>query len=98
MKQLKNMKVLYKYLKIVISLTLLLGISIDTTQAQDSVASKTELLISYYLPVNKVPYLQVTSRKKVGRKYEAVKNIPVDIYFNGYRQYRKSQNWFATVF
>jgi hypothetical protein len=82
MKQLNNMKVLYKYLKIVISLTLLLGISIDTIQAQDSVASKTELVISYFLPVNKVPYLQVISRKKVGRKYEAVKNIPVDIYLN----------------
>jgi hypothetical protein len=82
MKQLNNMKVFYKYLKIVISLALLLGISIDTIRAQDSVASKTELVISYYLPVNKVPYLQVTSRKKVGRKYEPVKNIPVDIYFN----------------
>ena len=82
MKQLNNMKVLYKYLKVVISLALLLGISIDTIQAQDSVASKTELVISYYLPVNNVPYLQVTSRKKVGRKYEPVKNIPVDIYFN----------------
>ncbi|HET7115963.1 MAG TPA: hypothetical protein VFI29_05710 [Hanamia sp.] len=82
MKQLNNMKVIYKYLKLVISLVLLLGISIDTIQAQDSVASKTQLIISYFLPANKVPYLEVTTRKKIGRKFEAVKNIPVDIYFN----------------
>ena len=76
------MTVLYKYLKLVISLVLLSGISIDTIQAQDSVASKTQLSISYFLPANNVPYLEVTTRKKVGRKFEAVKNIPVDIFFN----------------
>jgi hypothetical protein len=72
----------YKYLKVVISLVFLLGISIDTIRAQDSVTPKTELSISYFLPVNKVPYLEVNTRKKVGRKFEAVKNIPVDVYFN----------------
>ena len=76
------MKVFYKYLKLVISLVLLLGISIDTIQAQDSVASKTQLSISYFLPANKVPYLEVNTKKKVGRKFEPVKNISVDIYFN----------------
>lgn len=81
MKQLSNMKV-YKYLKLVISLVLLLGTSIDTIQAQDSVASKTQLIISYFLPVNKVPFLEVNTRKKTGRKFAPVKNIPVDIYFN----------------
>ncbi len=82
MKQLNNMKAVYKYLKLVISLVILLGISIDTIQAQDSVASTTQLSISYFLPANSVPYLEVNTRKKVGRKFEAVKNIPVDIYFN----------------
>jgi hypothetical protein len=72
----------YKYLKLVISLVLLLATSMDTIQAQDSVASKTELTISYFLPVNKLPYLEVNTRKKVGRKFEPVKNIPVDVYFN----------------
>jgi hypothetical protein len=61
---------------------LLLGTSVDTIQAQDSVASKTELNISYFLPANNVPYLEVTTRKKVGRKFEPIKNIPVNIYFN----------------
>lgn len=81
MKQLNNMKV-YKYRKLVISLVLLLGISINTIQAQDSVVSKTQISISYFLPVTRVPYLEVNTRKKVGRKFEPVKNIPVDIYFN----------------
>lgn len=82
MKQLNNMKVVYKSLKLVISLVLLSGISIDAIQAQDSVASETQLSISYFLPANNVPYLEVNTRKKVGRKFEPVKNIPVDIYFN----------------
>jgi hypothetical protein len=72
----------YKYLKLVGSLVLLLGTSIDTIKAQDTEASKTTLSISYFLPANKVPYLEVNTRKKVGRKFEPVKNIRVDIYFN----------------
>ncbi len=76
------MKVVYKCLKLVISLVLLLGISIDTIQAQDSVVSKTQLSISYFLPANKAPYLEVNTKKKVGRKFEPVKNISVAIYFN----------------
>lgn len=81
MKKLNNMKV-YKYIKLVISLVLLLGTSLATLQAQDSVASTTQLSISYFLPVNKVPYLEVNTRKKTGRKFTPVKNIPVDVYFN----------------
>jgi hypothetical protein len=81
MKQLSNMKV-YKYLKLVGSLVLLLGTSVDTIKAQDTEASKPTLSISYFLPANKVPYLEVNTRKKVGRKFEPVKNIRVDIYFN----------------
>ena len=82
MKQLNNMKVVYKCLKLVISLVLLLGICIDTIQAQDPVVSTTQLSISYFLPANKVPYLEVNTKKKVGRKFEPVKNISVAIYFN----------------
>ena len=72
----------YKYLKLVGSLVLLLGTSIDTIKAQDTEASKPTLSISYFLPANKVPYLEVNTRKKVGQKFEPVKNIRVDIYFN----------------
>jgi hypothetical protein len=72
----------FKYCKLVIYLVFLLGISIDTIQAQDSLPSTSELSISYFLPANNVPYLQVNIRKKVGRKFESLKNMPVSVYFN----------------
>ena len=51
--------------------------------AQDSaVASPTMLSISYFLPANHVPYLEVTTKKKVGRKFEPVQNISLNIYFD----------------
>ena len=81
MKQLNNMKV-YQYHNLIIILFFLFGTSIDTTNAQDSVVSKTELSVSYFLPVNKVPYLEVSTKKKVGRKFEPVKGIKVNVYFN----------------
>jgi len=72
----------YKFLRISILLLLLTSNGIDKIQAQDSTVAKTQLNISYFLPVNHVPYLEVTTRKKLGRKFEVVKNIPVNIYFN----------------
>lgn len=72
----------YKYIKLFISLVVLLGTSPATLQAQNSLVSTTQLSISYFLPVNKVPYLEVNTRKKVGRKFTPVKNIRVDVYFN----------------
>ena len=72
----------YKYLKLVSLLVLVLGTSINTIKAQDAETPKTTLSISYFLAANKVPYLEVNTRKKVGRKFEPVKNISVDIYFN----------------
>ena len=82
MKLLKNMKT-YRYNKYIIALLLLLGTGIETINAQDSsAASPTLLSINYFLPLNQVPYLEVTTKKKIGRKFEPVKNIPLDIYFN----------------
>jgi len=81
MKQLNNMKP-YKFINSIICLAFLFGISVDTAKAQDSVVSKTQLSMSYFLPVNNVPYLEVNTRKKVGRKFEPVKNIPVNIYYD----------------
>jgi hypothetical protein len=72
----------FKYHKLSIILLLLFGPWISKINAQDSVASKTQLSISYFLPVNNLPYLEVNTRKKNGRKFEAVTNIPVNIYFD----------------
>ncbi|KAA9041094.1 hypothetical protein FW778_03370 [Ginsengibacter hankyongi] len=81
MKQLNNMKV-YQYHKYIIIMVLLFGTSVCTINAQDSAVSKTELSVSYFLPANKVPYLEVSTKKKVGRKFEPVKNIPVSVYLS----------------
>lgn len=72
----------YKFLRISILLLLLTSNEIDKIQAQDSIVAKTQLNIGYFLPVNHVPYLEVTTRKKMGRKFEVVKHVPVNIYFN----------------
>ena len=55
--------------------------AIDKLQAQDTAASPTILGLTYYLPENKVPYIVVNTKKKVGRKFLPVKNIPVNVYF-----------------
>ncbi len=81
MKQLNNLKISSNH-KIRFVLFFLMVLSASTTRAQDSVISKTELSINYFLPVNKVPYLEVNTKKKVGRKFEPVKNISLNIYFN----------------
>ncbi len=81
MKQLKNMKV-HRLYKLITVLLFLSGTSVSALRAQDSVATPTILSLSYFLPVNKVPYLEIITKKKVGRKFEPVKDIPVSVYFN----------------
>ncbi len=68
--------------KLLIIFLFLLG-TIGKIQAQDSTeVSPTLLGIRYFLPENKIPYLIIQTKKKVGRKFEPVKNIPVNVYFN----------------
>lgn len=82
MKQLKNMKV-YKNPKLIIILLFLFGITVNKINAQDSaVANPTVLSLRYFLPENKIPYVDVSTKKKVGRIFEPVKGIPVNVYFN----------------
>ena len=74
---------MYRHHKFIIFATLLLATSVETINAQDSAAaSPTMLSVSYFLPAPNVPYLEVTTKKKVGRKFEPVKNIRLNIYYN----------------
>ena len=69
--------------KLFIILLFLFATGIGKIQAQDSAAvSPTILGLRYFLPENKIPYIIVNTKKKVGRKFEAVKNIPVNVYYN----------------
>ncbi len=73
---------MYRHRKFIIIILILFGTSVSSINAQDSVASKTQLSVSYFLPVNKVPYLEVNTKRKVGRKFEPVKDINANVYFN----------------
>jgi len=68
--------------KLFIIFLLLLGTTISKTNAQDSVAFTTVLSVRYFLPENKVPYIDISTKKKIGRKSEPLKGIPVNVYFN----------------
>ncbi|HEY5405492.1 MAG TPA: hypothetical protein VIJ92_00330, partial [Ginsengibacter sp.] len=74
---------MYRHHKFIMLLMLILGAFVETINAQDSAATSPTLLsINYFLPANHVPYLEITTKKKVGRKFEPVQNISVNIYFN----------------
>lgn len=71
-----------RYLKSISLLIFVCAASASTTFAQDSAAvAPVTLSISYFLPVNNVPYLEVYAKRKAGRKFEPVNNIAVNIYF-----------------
>lgn len=67
--------------KLFIIMLFLFGTAISNINAQDSTASTTVLSVHYFLTENKVPYLDVSTKKKVGRKFEPVMGIPVKVYF-----------------
>ena len=75
------MKVNYHHKPFII-LLFFLGTSISKINAQDPAASATVLSVRYFLPENKVPYIEVSTKKKAGRKFEPVMGIPVNVYFN----------------
>ena len=67
--------------KLFIIMLFLFGTTVSKINAQDSTAT-TVLSVRYFLPENKIPYVDVSTKKKVGRKFEPVKGIPVNVYFS----------------
>ena len=63
-------------------LFLLMGTMIGKSNAQDTAVSSTILSLRYFLPENKVPYIDISTKKKVGRQFEPVKGIAVTVYLN----------------
>jgi hypothetical protein len=68
--------------KLFIIMLFLFGTAVSKINAQDSTASTTVLSVRYFLPENKIPFVDVSTKKKVGRKFEPVKGIPVNVYFS----------------
>lgn len=67
--------------KLGIMLFLLLGAAFIKTNAQDSAAARPPILsVRYFLPENKVPYIEVNTKRKIGKKFEPVNGIHVNIY------------------
>ena len=68
--------------KLLLIFLFLFATAVDKIQAQDSAAASPTLLsLRYFLPENKIPYIIVNTKKKVGRQFLPVKNIPVNVYF-----------------
>ena len=66
--------------KLFIFLFLLLGATLSKTTAQDSVVAGPILSVRYFVTENKVPYIEVSTKRKVGRIFEPVEGIPVNVY------------------
>ncbi len=67
--------------KILIILFSLLGFIVGTVLAQDTEEAPVNLNLKYYMPENNIPFIKVITNKKVGRQFEAVKGIAVNVYF-----------------
>jgi hypothetical protein len=64
-------------------LTLFLsGIAFIKMNAQDSAVFTPELSVHYFLPANKIPYIEVSTNNKLGKKSEPIQGIPVAVYFS----------------
>lgn len=68
--------------KLFIIFLFLIFAAITKTNAQDSVAAEPELSVRYFLPENKVPYIEINTKKKIGRKFEPISGITVNVFFN----------------
>jgi hypothetical protein len=68
--------------KMFIIILFLFVTAISKVNAQDSTVSTTVLSVHYFLTENKIPFLEVSTKKKVKKKFEPVKGIPVNVYFN----------------
>jgi len=75
------MKLLKNKPGLILMTLLLAGIICD---AQHSTNEKKELLLNviYYLPQDNIPYLLVTTKTKVDKKFIGVKDLKVNVYLN----------------
>lgn len=71
MKLIKNKFSLFLFLIIV---------SANTIKGQDSVSRKLLLTVAYYVPVDNIPYLKISAREKVERKFIPQKDIIGSVY------------------
>lgn len=66
--------------KLLIMLLFFFGVTAGKTYAQEKEESPTILELKYFLPENKMPYINVITKKKVGRKFEPVPGVTINVY------------------
>ncbi len=66
--------------KLLVMLILQLGVATGVANAQETEESPAILELKYFLPENKLPYINVITKKKVGRKFEPVKAVTVNVF------------------
>jgi len=76
MKLLKNKSVF------ILTTLLLAGFICNAQDSTGSEKKELQLNVSYYQPQNNVPYLLVTTKTKVERKFVGVKDLKVNVYLN----------------
>ena len=68
--------------KIILLILFILGFSFNNTNAQDEAPKpKPVISIKYFVSTSYLPFLEVNTQTKTGRVLEALKNIPVSVYF-----------------
>jgi len=73
------MKLLKNKVGLILMTLLLAGI---VCFAQDSTKNELQLNVSYYQPQNNIPYVLVTTKTKIERKFIGVKDLKVNVYLN----------------
>ena len=76
------MKLLKNKSRFILITLLLAGINCFAQDSTNTEKKELQLNVSYYQPQNKIPYLLVTTKTKVERKFIGVKDLKVNVYLN----------------
>lgn len=76
------MKLLKNKSGLILMTLLLAGIICNAQDSTGSEKKELQVNVSYYQPQNNVPYLLVTTKTKVERKFIGVKDLKVNVYLN----------------
>jgi hypothetical protein len=76
------MKLLKNKSGLILTTLLLAGILCFAQDSTKNEKKELQLNVSYYQPQNNIPYLLVTTKTKVDRKFIAVKDLKVNVYLN----------------
>ena len=77
-----NMKLLKNKLGLILMTLLLAGIICFAQDSTKNEKKELQLNVAYYQPQNNIPYVLVTAKTKVERKFIGVKDLKINVYLN----------------